>query len=122
VKFLILHLFCNFILWLEIDVTCCMSHGKNFRLHCFSIVSLSYGPYFVTIGQYCTRDGAEIMPPVFFSENVIAITMKVTLMIHTPFATMRLFFHKVCIIFCTLLPMLSKILYTSVVKFPALTS
>jgi hypothetical protein len=61
------------------------------------------------------------MPPVFFSGNVIAITLKFTWMVHTSFAIMRPFWHKVFIIFNTLLPMLSKKLHTTVVKFLALT-
>jgi hypothetical protein len=65
------------------------------------------------------RDGTEVMTPVFLSENVIAITVKFTWVIHTSFAIMRLFFHRVSIIFNTLLPLLSKMLYTGVVKFPA---
>jgi hypothetical protein len=56
------------------------------------------------------------MPPSF-SENVTAVTVKVTWMIHTSFAIMMLFFQKVPIIFSTLLPALSKTVYTSVVKF-----
>jgi hypothetical protein len=48
--------------------------------------------------------------------------MKFTWMIQTSFAIMRLFFHKVCTIFNILLPTLKKMLYTGVVKFPALTS
>jgi hypothetical protein len=56
--------------------------------------------------------------PNFFSENLTAITMTFTWMIHTSFAIMMLFFHKVSIIFNTLLLTLSKTLYTNVVKFP----
>jgi hypothetical protein len=63
----------------------------------------------------------EVMLPDFFSENVTVITLKLTWMIHTSSAIMGLFSHKV-ITFNTLLPMLSKTLYTSVIKFPALTS
>jgi hypothetical protein len=55
----------------------------------------------------------------FFSVDVIVITMEFTWMIYTSVAVMRLFFHKVSVIFNTLLPTLSKMLYTSVVKFPA---
>jgi hypothetical protein len=69
-----------------------------------------------------TREGAKVMPPAFFSESVIAITMKFTRMFHIPFAIMRLFCHKVCIIFNTILLTLSKTLYTRVVKYPARTS
>jgi hypothetical protein len=61
-------------------------------------------------------------PSIFFSEDVIAITMKITWMIHTSLAIMSLFFHKVSVIFNTLLPTLSKTLYTNVLKFPASTS
>jgi hypothetical protein len=55
------------------------------------------------------------MPPICFSENATAIKMKSTWMIHTSFAVMKPFFHKVSIIFNTFLPM-----YTNV-KFLALT-
>jgi hypothetical protein len=54
------------------------------------------------------RGGMKVMPPIFFSEN--------GWMIQTSFAIMRLFFHKVFIIFNTLLQILSKTLYTSVVN------
>jgi hypothetical protein len=57
----------------------------------------------------------------FFSENASAITMEFTWMFHTSFAIMRLFFHKASIIFNTLLPTLSKMLHTHVIKFSALT-
>jgi hypothetical protein len=62
------------------------------------------------------------MPPGFFSENVIALTVKFTWMIYISFAIMRLFFHKVFAIFITPLPMLSKVLYAIGVKFSASTS
>jgi hypothetical protein len=42
--------------------------------------------------QNSTRGGTKVMPP-FFSENVIAITIKFTQMIHGPFATIRPFSH-----------------------------
>jgi hypothetical protein len=48
--------------------------------------------------------------------------MKCTRMIHTTLAIMELFFLQKSIIFNTILPKTSKILYTNVVKFPALTS
>jgi hypothetical protein len=67
------------------------------------------------------RGSMKVMPPVFSSQNVIAITMKCAWMIHTSFAIMGLFFHKISVTFNTLLQMLSKVLYTSVVKFPAST-
>jgi hypothetical protein len=60
------------------------------------------------------------MPPVLFSENIIAITMKFTCIIHTSFAVMRLFSHKVSVIFNALLPTSSKTLYSN--EFPASTS
>jgi hypothetical protein len=59
------------------------------------------------------------MLPNFFSKNVIAITMKFTWVIHTYFAIMKLFSHKVSVVFNTNLPTLSKMLYNSVAKFPA---
>jgi hypothetical protein len=65
------------------------------------------------------RGDMKVVPLIsFFSENIIALTTKFTRMFHTPPAIMRLFFHKVFTIFNTRLPMLSKMLYTSVVKFP----
>jgi hypothetical protein len=67
------------------------------------------------------RGGTKVMPSIFSSENVIATTMKFTWMIHTSFAIMRQFFHKVTIIFNTLLPTSNKMLYTSAVKFPSST-
>jgi hypothetical protein len=42
------------------------------------------------------------MLQIFFSENITAITMKFTWMIHTAFAVVGLFFHKVSVIFNTL--------------------
>jgi hypothetical protein len=39
------------------------------------------------------------MPPVFFEENVIAVALKLTWMIYTDSAVMRLFSHKFAIIF-----------------------
>jgi hypothetical protein len=48
--------------------------------------------------------------------------MKFKWMIHTYFENMRLFFCTVSVIFNTLLSMLSKTLYTKVIKSPALTS
>jgi hypothetical protein len=57
-----------------------------------------------------------------FSKNVTAITKKFTWMINTPFEIKWLFSHKVSIIFNTLLSMLSKPLYTNVVKYPVSTS
>jgi hypothetical protein len=69
------------------------------------------------------RGDMKVVPLISFSsENIIALTTKFTQMFHTPPAIMRLFFHKVFIIFNTLLPMLSKMLYTGVVKFPDSTS
>jgi hypothetical protein len=65
-----------------------------------------------------TREGAKVMPPTFFSENVISVTVNFTCMIHRAFAVMRLFFHKVYVTFSTLLPTLSKTLYASVAKLP----
>jgi hypothetical protein len=38
--------------------------------------------------------GTKVMPPIFFSENVTAITIKFTCMIHTSFAIMRLLSTK----------------------------
>jgi hypothetical protein len=58
----------------------------------------------------------------FFSENAVAITIKLARMIQTSLAIMKLSFHKVSVIFNTLWPTLSKTLYTSVVKHPAMTS
>jgi hypothetical protein len=63
-----------------------------------------------------------VMLPLFSSENLIAVTLKFTWMTYTSFAIMRLLSCKVSIIFSTLLPLLSTTLYTSVAKFPALTS
>jgi hypothetical protein len=48
--------------------------------------------------------------------------MKFTWMIRTSFAIMRLYFHKVFILFSTFLPVLSNTLYNSAVKLPASTS
>jgi hypothetical protein len=66
----------------------------------------------------CKSNSMKVIPSVFFSENVIAITMKFTWMIHASFAVMRLFFYSVTI-FSALLPALSKTLYTRVVKLLA---
>jgi GMP synthase PP-ATPase subunit len=66
------------------------------------------------------RGSMKVMRPSFVSENVITITMKFTCMIRTSFTVMRLFFHKT-VIFNTLLPLLSKMLYINVVKFFAST-
>jgi hypothetical protein len=64
-------------------------------------------------------DSTEV---IFFSENITAITVKFTRLIHASVAIVRLFFNKVLVIFNTLLPTLNKALYTSVVKFPESTS
>jgi hypothetical protein len=45
------------------------------------------------------RGNIKLTPPIFFPENVTAITMEFTWMIHTSFAIIRLFFHKISIIF-----------------------
>jgi hypothetical protein len=45
-------------------------------------------------GGGSTRGGMKVMRPIFFSENVIAITMKFTWMIHASFAITRLFSTK----------------------------
>jgi hypothetical protein len=59
----------------------------------------------------------------FFSENVTAIRITFTWKIHTSFAMMRLFFHKVFVLFNILLPTLSKTMVNiNVVKSPATTS
>jgi hypothetical protein len=58
----------------------------------------------------------------FFSENVTALTMPFTWMIHTSSVIMRLFFHSSSFIFNTSWPKLSKTLYTTLVKFRASTS
>jgi hypothetical protein len=68
------------------------------------------------------RGSTKVKSPIFSPENVISVTVKFTWMIHTTFAIIRLFFYKVFTIFNIILPPLSKILHTSVVKFPALTS
>jgi hypothetical protein len=68
-----------------------------------------------------TSGSMKVMPPIFFSENVIAVAMKFTWMIHISFEIMRLFFHKVAI-FNMLLPTLKKVLHTIIVKFPVSTS
>jgi hypothetical protein len=47
------------------------------------------------------RSSMKVMPPIFFSGNVTAIKLKFTWTIHTTFAIMRLFFHKVSVIFNT---------------------
>jgi hypothetical protein len=41
-----------------------------------------------------TRRPVQKMPPVFFSENLIAVNMKFTWIIHTSFAIIRLFFPQ----------------------------
>jgi hypothetical protein len=66
-----------------------------------------------------TRSSTKVMPPIFFSENITAITVKLIRIIHISFAIMGLYFHKVSIIFNTLLPVLSKTLHTYAAKFPA---
>jgi hypothetical protein len=63
----------------------------------------------------------KVLLPFLFSENVIVITLKFTWIIHTSFAVMRLFFHRVFVIFKTLLPTLTKMPYTSVVILSVLT-
>jgi hypothetical protein len=64
----------------------------------------------------------RVMTPNFLSENEIALRIKFIWMIRTSFAIMGLLFHKVSVIFNTLLPMLGKMLYINVAKFPARTS
>jgi hypothetical protein len=60
--------------------------------------------------------GVRITASDFFSENVIAITMTFTWMIHTSFAITKPFFLRVSVLFNTILLTLSKMLYTSAVK------
>jgi hypothetical protein len=55
-----------------------------------------------------TRGIWEVMSATFFVENIIAITVEFTWVIHTSFAIMRLLFHKVTFIFNTILPTLNK--------------
>lgn len=57
-----------------------------------------------------------------FLENVFAILVKLTWMIHTQFVIMRQNFNKFFAFFNALLPTLSKTLYTNVAKSPAITS
>jgi hypothetical protein len=59
------------------------------------------------VSQLNTRSSAKVMPPIFFSVNVIAIHMDVS----TSFSIMRLLLLKVSVIFNKLLPTLSKTLY-----------
>jgi hypothetical protein len=66
------------------------------------------------------RGGTKVMP--LFFRKVIAITLKFAWMIRTSFTVTRLFFHNGFAIFNTLLPTLSKTLYTSVTEFCAATS
>jgi hypothetical protein len=63
----------------------------------------------------------KVMPP-FFLENVTALTIKFSRMIHTSFTIMRLFFRKVFIILNTPLPTMGKVLYTNVVIITCSTS
>jgi hypothetical protein len=58
----------------------------------------------------------KAMPPTFFKENITAIATKFTWIIHTSFEIIRPFFHKAFVILNILLPPLSTILYTNVVK------
>jgi hypothetical protein len=92
---------------------------NEIRIH-FEIIQCYYVQELL-LPCYDMIDGTKVMPTIFFSENIIAAIVKLMWMIHTSFTIMRLFFHRVFIIFNTLLPTLSKTLYTSVVKFPALT-
>jgi hypothetical protein len=57
----------------------------------------------------------------FLTGNVTVIAMKFKWMIHKSFANMMPFFHKVFVVFNTLLPALSKTLYTKAAKLPAST-
>jgi hypothetical protein len=70
------------------------------------LVSHSLCIYFLDL----QNSNMKVMPP-FFSENVIAIALKFIWMARTSFAIMRLFFHKVFIIFNTLLSVLSNMLH-----------
>jgi hypothetical protein len=70
---------------------------------------------------FSVRGGTKVMPPIFFLENLIAITVKFTWMFHTSVAIMRQFFHEVFIIFNTRLLTLSKTLCTSVIKLSGST-
>jgi hypothetical protein len=62
----------------------------------------------------------KVMPPIFFLENVIAVTVKYMWLIRTSFAIVTQFFDRVFVIFNRVLPTMSKTLHTKVVKFPAL--
>jgi hypothetical protein len=80
---------------------------KNFRF------SLRLQPKFFSQDL---KSGTKVMLQNIFSVNVIALTVKSTSTIHTSFAIMRLFFHKVSVIFNTLLPTSINKLCNTVVK------
>jgi hypothetical protein len=61
------------------------------------------------------RGGTKVMP-IFFSETIITIIMKLTYIMGTSFTNLRLFFHKVSFIINALLPPLHEMLYTGRVK------
>jgi hypothetical protein len=44
------------------------------------------------------RGSTKVMPPIFFSEIVIAVTLEFTWTIHTSVAIMGPFFHKTSVI------------------------
>jgi hypothetical protein len=89
---------------------------KPVLLNKLQVITVWYTSFVYTGRQH------ETMPPIFFSQNVIAVTTKFTWMNLIHFAIMRPFFHKVFVIFDTLLPKLSTMLYAKVVKFPVLIS
>jgi hypothetical protein len=67
------------------------------------------------------RGSIKVKPPTFFLRKCNCNKNKIYMDDLCILAIMRLFFHKVSFIFNALLPVLSKILYTNVVKFPAST-
>jgi hypothetical protein len=64
----------------------------------------------------CTRGGTKVKPSIFFSENVNAITMKFTWMLHYIFCNHKAIFPQIFFIFNTVFSVLNKTLCTSIVK------
>jgi hypothetical protein len=65
-----------------------------------------------------TRVGTKVMLPIFFSETIILAIMKFIYTDSASFTKVRLFFHKLFLIFNTLFPTLREMLCASDLKPP----
>jgi hypothetical protein len=58
----------------------------------------------------------KVIPPIFFLETIITVTMKFMCIMGTSFTKWRLFFHKISFNIITLFPTLCETLYAGYIK------